>query len=106
LAAGESVFFGYWDDRSFIESDLLSPDTDVAGADDNYGWLELGRSDRFDGSFGQLEILGGATAIGRGIVVGTTTTIAIPEPSATLLMGLASVCAVTRRRRTRRNTQI
>lgn len=97
LGVGESVFFGYWDER-----DVFGPDGGfftTADAGDNFGWLELGRSDRADGSFGQLEILGGATAIGQGIIVGTTTAVAIPEPSASVLAGLLSAYAVARRRR-------
>lgn len=98
LEIGDTVYFAYWDDRSvFLNDDEAG--SDIADADDNYGWFELGRSDRLDASFGELEILGGATAIGRGIVVGTTNTIAIPEPSTAFLVGLLSACAVVRRRR-------
>jgi hypothetical protein len=100
LKIGETVYFAYWDDRSLLGIlGFEHPGSEIAGADDNYGWFELGRSDRLDSSFGQLEILGGATAIGRGIVVGTTNTIAIPEPSATLLIGLLSAFTVAGRRK-------
>jgi len=98
LPAGESVYLGYWDDRSIFVSNPVGADN-TADADDNFGWLELGRSDRADGTFGQLEILGGATAIGQGIIVGTTTAFAIPEPSSVFLVSLLSTCAVARRRR-------
>ena len=65
----------------------------------NFGWLELGRSNREDLSFGNLEILGGATAIGSGIIAGTTTTVAVPEPSSAMLVGLLGMTGLVRRRR-------
>lgn len=95
LSVGESVFLSYWDDRGpgFLGNGL-------ADQVDNYGWLELGRSDRLlDGTFGELEILGGATAIGQGIIVGTTTTIAIPEPSSAVLLSLFAAPFVARRKK-------
>ena len=87
LVAGESLFLGYWDDRSLLIDNPVGS-SNTADADDNFGWLELGRSD-----LGELQILGGATAIGSGIVAGTTTTIAVPEPSTTMLLGLLGMSA-------------
>ena len=83
LAVGESVFLGYWDDRTF-ES--------LPDSDDNYGWFELSNTGA------GLELLGGATVIGfEGIIVGTTT--AVPEPSsATLVLGMISATMLRRRR--------
>ena len=100
LEVGESVFFGYWDDRSEDPSDLTGADN-IANGFDNYGWFELGRSNREDLSFGNLEILGGATAIGSGIIAGTTTTVAIPEPSSAIVIGLLGAFGLVRRRNKR-----
>ena len=97
LEVGESVFLGYWDDRT--EIDGIPGEVLVADAGDNFGWLELGRSDRSDGTFGDLEILSGATAIQSGIIVGTTTTVAVPEPSSAVLVGLLGMTGLIRRRR-------
>ena len=83
LAVGESVFLGYWDG--------------LPGFGGNFGWLELSRSDRSAGSLGDLEILGGATAIGSGIIVGTTT--AVPEPTTTMPLGLLAIAGLIHRRR-------
>ena len=100
LPAGESVFLSYWDDRSDFVANPVGG-FGIADADDNYGWLELGRSDRLDGSFGRLELLGGATAIGQGIIVGTTTTVSVsvPEPSAVALIGMLSAYTALGRRK-------
>ena len=96
LAVGESVFFGYFD-----ESDPLNFDSGFSLAEGgvNFGWLELGRSARLDSSLGQLEILGGATAIGRGIIVGTITTVAIPEPGTFSFFAVAGTFAMVRRQK-------
>ena len=83
LGIGESIFFGYFD---------------AAESGNNFGWFELSRSSREDLSFGQLEILGGATSIGSGIRVGSTT--AVPEPSTAILIGrLGAVGLICRRRK-------
>jgi MYXO-CTERM domain-containing protein len=79
------AYFAYWDER------FGGP----AGPDpaDNYGWVAL----QNDGS--GLQILSGATAIGGGIVVGTTGQ--VPEPSPALLAPLGVTAAATLRARRR-----
>ena len=63
--------FGYWDDRYWFNGNTgLYGLPDVA---DNYGWLTMTRT------ISGLVLSGSATAIGGGIVVGTTSQ--IPEPS-------------------------
>lgn len=66
----ESKYLAYWDDRTFgsNESGYRIPN-----ASDNYGWAIL----YWDGI--ELSVTESATALGGGIIVGTTTQ--IPEPS-------------------------
>lgn len=72
---GQSKYFSYWDARS--------PFGTSPNSDDNFGWVEL----KWTGS--NLEVLGSATAIDGGIIVGTTTQ--IPEPSTMVLLGGGSL---------------
>ena len=60
----ETKVFGYWDDRNFS----FDP-----SENDNYGWVRITRT------LTGFVVTEGATAIGRGIIVGTLTQ--IPEPS-------------------------
>ena len=60
LEVGESVFLGYWDNNGDPRNVFVGGLGAEVG--DNFGWLELSRSDRSDGTFGDLEILGGATS--------------------------------------------
>lgn len=71
FALNQSKYFGYWDDRL----NGNAPDSN-----DNYGWVLLTRT-----SSG-LVASSGATAIGGGIIVGTTNQ--IPEPTSTVLIAL------------------
>lgn len=80
IGAGLTALFTYWDDRDFSNDPT---------AGDNYGWVELR-----NGAAG-LELIGSATAIGSGILVGTT--IAVPEP-ATIAGVVFAIAAVLRRR--------
>lgn len=63
LAVGESFFLGYWDDQQFESYEFES----AVDSNDGFGWAEIRRN--ADG----LELLGSATAVSKGIVVGTTT---------------------------------
>lgn len=72
FSLNQSKYFGYWDDR--LNGNF--PDSS-----DNYGWVQITRT-----SSG-LVAASGATAIGGGIVVGTTNQ--IPEPSSSLLLALS-----------------
>ena len=65
----QSKYFGYWDDR-------LNGDT--PDRNDNYGWVLLTRT------ASGLVASSGATAIGGGIIVGTTTQ--VPESASTILI--------------------
>ena len=78
---GQSIYFGYWDDRTF------GGHPDVG---DNYGWARLTRT-----VLG-LEVSESVTAIGDGIIVGTTTQ--VPEPSRGLLISLGIGVIMLRRR--------
>jgi hypothetical protein len=86
IEPGESQFFGYWDDRNFNR---------LRDSNDNYGWVQLYYE--FDVAPIML-VAGGATAIGGGIIVGTTTQIPEPSPAWLLACGLAGVALVRRRR--------
>ena len=74
---GQSVYFAYWDDRNF---------NGVPNSTDNFGWVLLTRT------AGGLMASSSATAIGSGIIVGTTTQ--IPEPAPVALMSLCAGLAV------------
>ena len=81
---GESFYLAYWDDTSFLGINVPDPT-------DSFGWAEITRTN------GDLEIVGSATAIGGGIVVGTLQQ--VPEPSAAFALTiLATSCFVRRRR--------
>ena len=82
FALNQSKYFGYWDDR-FNDR---GPDSN-----DNYGWVRITRT------ASGLVASSSATAIGGGIVIGTTAQ--IPEPSASLLIVLSVGLNLTRRRR-------
>ena len=81
----QSKYFGYWDDGL----NGNSPDSS-----DHYGWVKITRT------ASGLEASSSATAIGGGIIVGTTNQ--IPEPSASLLLafllGVSLARRVTRQR--------
>ena len=92
FALGQTRLFGYWDERSIFGSDPLL-DNSVPSNEDNFGWVELTRT------FGGLEATGGVTAIGLGIVAGTSTTIPLPEPSSLAFLGLFYSSVIFTRRR-------
>lgn len=73
LALGQSVLLAYWDDLRVINSTLNAPDEK-----DTYGWFQLTRTQA------GLIVSDSATALGRGIIVGTYTQ--IPEPSSLAFM--------------------
>ena len=83
FALNQSKYFGYWDDR------LNGNEPD---SNDNYGWVLLTRT-----SSG-LVASSGATAIGGGIIVGTTNQ--LPEPTSTMLIALGFL-SISRRRASR-----
>ena len=87
FSPNQSRYFGFWDDRNVDNN----PDPG-----DNFGWVLL----RQTGS--SLSLDSSATAIGSGIIVGTTTQ--VPEPSSALLLGAGAfiLCAI-RRTRTKSN---
>lgn len=88
LSIGQSVLLGYWDDRTF---------EGVADFGDNYGWVELFRTPT-----GLVE-LGGYTAVGTGIIAGTSTT--IPEPTSVLLASISFLVTCLRRCRKKTGEQ-
>jgi hypothetical protein len=97
LAAGESQYFAYYDDRTFETNNLSVSDfPEVVTDDDNFGWFRL---ERLGG--GDLSITDGATAKGAGIVVGTTNTFAVPEPTTSTLLMLCTLARITLRTRKR-----
>lgn len=70
FAPGQSILIGYWDDRNAFNG--------VPDANDNYGWVNITRTGTLLGASSS------ATAIGGGIIVGTT--MQIPEPASVLLL--------------------
>jgi hypothetical protein len=80
FALNQSKYFAYWDDR------LNGNAPDI---NDNYGWVLLTRSDS------GLVASSGATAIGGGIIVGTTTQ--VPEPAAITIMAFGALWISMRR---------
>ena len=84
FALNESRHFAYWDDRSF---------NDVPDANDNYGWVLITRT------FNGLESSASATAIGRGIAVGSN--VQIPEPKIAAIMSALAMMTPWLRRRHR-----
>lgn len=84
FAVDESRYFAYWDDRTF---------SGAPEDGDNYGWVRITRT-----LLGGLEASASATAIGRGIVVGST--VQIPEPASVGLVsvGLVALAALRRRK--------
>ena len=75
------MYLAYWDDRTW-EGD--------ATQEDGYGWLLLGRDSE------GLYIDSSATALGGGIVVGTTEQ--LPEPAALSLAALGGLALLRRRK--------
>lgn len=71
LSEGNSVLLAYWDDR-------MPPLNAGVETSDNFGWVRLTRT------ASGLVASESATAIGGGIIVGTT--IQIPEPSSGMLI--------------------
>jgi hypothetical protein len=82
FAPNQSIYFGYWDDRNFNGS----PD-----GNDNYGWVLITRG------VAGLEASSSATAIGGGIIVGTTTQ--VPEPATIVLVPLGIALLLRFRRK-------
>jgi hypothetical protein len=82
FAPNQNIYFGYWDDRNF---------NGVADGNDNFGWVRIARG------LAGLEASSSATAIGGGIIVGSTTQ--IPEPASVLLIPCAVALLVCFRRR-------
>ena len=80
FALNESRYFGYWDDRFNV---------DIADSGDNFGWVLLTRT-----SSG-LVASSSATAIGGGIIVGTTTQ--VPEPGSIMLIAFGILFVSMRR---------
>jgi len=76
----QSKYFGYWDDRL----NGGTPDSN-----DNYGWVQLTRT------ASGLVATSSATAIGGGIIVGTTTQ--VPEPTPTMLVAFGTLLVFVRR---------
>ena len=75
-----SIYLAYWDDRQTFDY--------APTANDGYGWIQLTHT------ASGLEGSASATALGGGIVVGTTT--AIPEPSAMALFILGGLALIRR----------
>src|ERR1039458_152448 len=76
---GQSIYFGYWDDRQFSGIDPGIHDTpDIY---DNYGWVEITRT------AAGLQVSSSATALGGGIIAETLTQ--TPEPSVSVLVLLS-----------------
>ena len=75
-----SVYLAYWDDRDTLDY--------TPTANDGYGWIQLTHT------ASGLEGSASATALGSGIIVGTTT--AIPEPS-TMTLCIIGCLALLRR---------
>ena len=75
-----SVYLAYWDDRDTLDY--------TPTANDGYGWVQLTHT------ASGLEGSASATAIGSGIIVGTTT--AIPEPSTIALCIIGSLALFRR----------
>lgn len=80
FALNQSKYFAYWDDRL----NGGTPDSN-----DNYGWVLLTRT------ASGLAASSSATAIGGGIIAGTTTQ--VPEPASTMLMAFGSLLIFSRR---------
>ena len=87
IPLNDSIYLGYWDDRSPIDS--------TPTANDSYGWIELQNTDS------GLVLLDGATAAGSGILVGTYSQ--IPEPTAISLICMGAGALVLRSRRKKRD---
>ena len=75
-----SVYLAYWDDREALDY--------TPTANDGYGWIQLTRT------AAGLEGGASATALGGGIIVGTT--MAIPEPSTMALVILGGLALFRR----------
>ena len=75
-----SIYLAYWDDRATLDY--------TPTANDGYGWIQLTHT------ASGLEGSASATAIGSGIIVGTTT--AIPEPSTIALCIIGSLALFRR----------
>ena len=78
----QSRYFGYWDDRP--PGGNQTPDVN-----DNYGWVLIKRT------ASGLQVSSSATAVGRGIIVGTLTQ--VPEPSPAVLLALCACLCCARK---------
>jgi len=77
---GQSIYFGYWDDRQLSGIDPGTPNTpDIY---DNYGWVLLTRTGA------GLQVSSSATALGGGIIAGSFTQTPEPSVSVFVLLGL------------------
>jgi hypothetical protein len=83
FALRDVKLFGYWNDRNYD----FQP-----SEEDNYGWVRIMRT---PSGFVASD---GATAIGRGIIIGTM--IQMPEPSAASIAAFGMFCLVIYRQRT------
>lgn len=82
FAPGQSILIGYWDDRNSFNQ--------VPDGNDNYGWVNITRTASLLGASSS------ATAIGGGIIVGTT--MQVPEPASLSLLGCGMVLLIFLRR--------
>jgi hypothetical protein len=87
FSLNQTKLFAYWDDRNF---------DGLADSADNFGWVHIKRL-----SSG-LEVQGSATALGNGIVAGTTTQVPEPSAAAALTGTIACVVALVLRRKQKR----
>ncbi len=93
MTLGQSMYFAYWDNAlyQFNSTQPGAPGSPSPDPYDAYGWFRLTRQ------VSGLVISGSATAMGGGIIVGTTT--AIPEPTCLTLCSVALLGWLLRSRR-------
>jgi hypothetical protein len=93
LSVGQSILLAYWDNAlyQFGSSQPGAPGTPGPDEYDAYGWFRLTRT------VSGLTIADSATAMGRGIVVGTYN--AVPEPTVASFVALALLVGLARRRK-------